>query len=179
MCSAHTHRQLMAAADSLARFAVTAMDVANEPGSGFPCLVEQLAAGCTAVCGCMQLAGSAAHLSVRAAAKLGSAYGLVFRPGRTVLEYRLSHVQPGTAMDVLADVAELCGMQLVAVMGAFTSVLHPSSQPQAAAALAGGAARPTELLPWLAVVTEALVVAAASGKRGECSRCLIANPAAG
>lgn len=120
-------------------------------------LISQVDAGCIVLCSCAALASQAPQLSPQTAYKLAAACSLVFGPGRTLLEAALDAAQSEPTTALARFLPRGCKAQLQAVASTVNGVLVPTSQPQAVAAFASSGARPAVFLPWLAVVSGAVL----------------------
>lgn len=125
-------------------------------GRSFPRLMQHVTAGATALLGCLNLAAGMPQLSDQAAFKLAAACSLIFGPGLLVL-------RQCAQLDALM---EAVGTQLSAITAVVARVLLPSLRPQAARAYGSSTAKPAALLPWLAVVSQAVPLISSSDNAG-------------
>ena len=102
---------------------------------------------------CVQL-GEALNLQRSDAYRLGAAAGVAFSTGQATLTMLLGAVKFHPLIDdsPLSQTLHSCA---AAQLSAVDALLHMTTQPQAAAALAASVARPQVLLPWLSTVTGA------------------------
>lgn len=149
----------MVAARRLSDFATSAARVLDGPWKTLSWLPPQIEAGYAVLGDCAALADGLPQLSPQTAFKLGAAFNLVFGPGRAAIAATLVASSAGVA-DAQHAAAHLlprfCDFQLASIACVMGSLLHPSRQPQAAAAFANSTARPAVLLPWLDVLTRTL-----------------------
>lgn len=139
---------------------------------------RQLSAGCSVLNSLMRLAGGTGQLSAHTAFKLGAACSLVLGPGAVVLYAHSQGAQTTQEPSTLGGIANEAGVQLSAVLAAMSAVLHPSEQPQAAAAFASNTAKPSRLLRWVAVLSGALQLAISSSAPGNnhiCTACRLCS----
>lgn len=107
-----------------------------------------------------------APLPAQEAFRWASACRLFFTAGHAVLAEQRAQVEierctlaEGSGSSTQLDWAEQAGLQLAAVLEVITSLRATTAPSQVAADFAGSTARPSNLLPWLLEVTEALLLA--------------------
>ncbi len=160
-------RPVLAAAHSPARLAAAAAAVLDQPGYAPAWLTGQIGASCAVLASCTALACSAPQLSAQAAYRLGAACSLVLGPGRTVLEASTPAVQLPPSAAQTQQCATICWVQVPPLTAILDGFLRPERQPQAAAALAITAAKPSALLPWLAALCRTLSLVGTKAGGGE------------
>ena len=160
-------RPVLAAAHSPARLAAAAAAALEQPGYAPAWLTGQIGASCAVLASCVALSCYAPQLSAQAAYRLGTACSLVLGPGCTVLKTNVPAVQLPPSAAQLSQCATLCWVQVPALAAILDGILRPEHQPQAAAALASTAAKPSALVPWLAALCRTLSLVGTKAGGGE------------
>ena len=160
---------MLAAAHSPAQLAAAAAAVLDQdqPGYAPAWLTGQIGSSCAVLASCVALSCYAPQLSAQAAYRLGAACSLVLGPGRTVLEASTPAVQLPPSAAQTQRCATICWVQVPALAAILNGILRPERQPQAAAALASTAAKPSALVPWLAALCRTLSLVGTKAGGGE------------
>lgn len=155
-------RQLVNAVTSLSSYAAAASPAADG-GAPPPCRFRQIAASTWAASSCMLL-GATLELTPQAAYTLGTACNTAFGLGHAIL--RIALAAPKQWLPV-RSLLPFCSWQLLTVAVAAGLVLQPGRQPKAAAAFSASTGKPEVLMPWLAVLSESLLLNEGTTAAGE------------